>query len=523
MLHARSFFAAATGPDGHIYAISGNSPEVNTSVEAYVPQQNRWVRGPAVPTNHAFGGAARGPDGRLYVIGGSNGDEGEPEVDAYDIRTRRWTHVTDLPTPRGWLAVAAGPDGRIYALGGMGGTPGSWTDLATVEAYNVWTKQWVRLADLPSARQDLAAASGADGRIYAVGGTPYGVGDSPGPSSADVDAYDPHTNRWQVVSPLATARQDLAAARGADGRIYALGGYGPIAPGASGPDVVLATVEAYGPVIHLLPPRAAAGSTTALTGTNFAARATVRVTWGSAPGRQLLGTGQTDAAGNLLHPITIVVPRDTGAGPYTITAEDDRSRYPVMATWTPTARLPTPAAPVPAACRGARYFPQTHHTMGGAFLAFYQRYGGLDTFGYPRTEPFTETGHLKQYTDRFLLELEGGQVRTAPLGRLLTAGRTFAPVAAFLSTPDRMYFASTRHGLSGRFLAFWRSHHGAAPLGAPFAEPTHETNGDGSGRVYLVQWFENGRLEYHPELTGTRYVVQIGLSGKQALQRRCWL
>jgi hypothetical protein len=57
-------------------------------------------------------------------------------------------------------------------------------------------------------------------------------------------------------------------------------------------------------------------------------------------------------------------------------------------------------------------------------------------------------------------------------------------------------------------------------LGAPIAEPDQEANGDGTGRTYQVQWFANGRLEYHPELAGTRYQVQLGLCGKQALQQR---
>ncbi len=39
------------------------------------------------------------------------------------------------------------------------------------------------------------------------------------------------------------------------------------------------------------------------------------------------------------------------------------------------------------------------HNLSGAFLAVWRRYGGLDTFGYPRTEPFTESGDLAQYTD----------------------------------------------------------------------------------------------------------------------------
>jgi len=185
--------------------------------------------------------------------------------------------------------------------------------------------------------------------------------------------------------------------------------------------------------------------------------------------------------------------------------------------------LPTPANPIRAACCGGRFFAQTGHRLSGAFLAYYQRYGGLDTFGYPRTEPFTDTGHLQQYTDSALLQMVGAQVRPAPLGRLLTQGRAFPPLASFPSTPTRQYFPAMRHSLSGAFLAYWRGHHGATLLGAPLAKPTREQNGDGSGRTYLVQWCENGRLEAHPEQKEARYQVQVGLVGKQDLQRRGWL
>jgi hypothetical protein len=128
-----------------------------------------------------------------------------------------------------------------------------------------------------------------------------------------------------------------------------------------------------------------------------------------------------------------------------------------------------------------------------------------------------------QFTDRFELERVGIHIVTAPLGRLLTAGRSFPRLAPFPATSSRLYFSSTGHSLSGPFLSFWRSHHGSVLLGAPIAELDREMNGDGTGRTYLVQWFANGRLDYHPELAGTRYVVEIGLCGKQDLQARGWL
>ncbi|HWE60532.1 MAG TPA: PQQ-binding-like beta-propeller repeat protein [Chloroflexota bacterium] len=197
-------------------------------------------------------------------------------------------------------------------------------------------------------------------------------------------------------------------------------------------------------------------------------------------------------------------------------------RYQAGATYTtPAVQTPAdPAAPGPA---GARYFAQTGHNLGGAFLTFWQRYGGLAIFGYPLTEPFTERGQQVQYMQRFALTLANGAVVTAPLGRVLTAGRHFAPVTPFRSTATRLYFASTGHSLSGRFLTFWRDHHGAGLLGAPISEVIVEGNGDGSGRRYPLQWFERGRLEYHPELAGTSYAVELGLLGKQELQARDWL
>ncbi len=114
-------------------------------------------------------------------------------------------------------------------------------------------------------------------------------------------------------------------------------------------------------------------------------------------------------------------------------------------------------------------------------------------------------------------------MRPSALGRLLTQGRTFPAIAPFPSTPTRQYVPATRHSLSGAFLTYWRAHHGATLLGAPIAEPTREGNGDGSGRTYLVQWCENGRLEAHPEQQDARYQVQLGLVGKQALRQRGWL
>jgi hypothetical protein len=50
------------------------------------------------------------------------------------------------------------------------------------------------------------------------------------------------------------------------------------------------------------------------------------------------------------------------------------------------------------------YFPETNHTLSGAFLSYWQRHGGLALFGYPISEPIQEGGVTAQYFERNRLE-----------------------------------------------------------------------------------------------------------------------
>jgi len=518
----RYSFGLVTGQGGCLFALGGTTGKQNVgSVEAYLPATGRWVEmattGAPPPGLIAIAGLA----GTIYTLEDSTG------IQRYTPTTKTWTQVTTLLTRRSEFAAVLGPNKRLYIMGGQPDASPIYSPVPLVEAYDLQTRGWTRLAPLLTPRSDGAAVSAPDGRLYAVGGWQTEF-----EATAAVEAYDLRTRRWSAVASLHARRTYLQAVRGPDGRLYALGGLNDNGAGVRGAiaptSAYLATVEAYGPLLHLTPSSVPVGGTAALTGTNFAASATVTVTWGSAPGGTVLATGQTDRAGTLPYPLRFPIPAGTRPGHYVVTAIDNRSRYPVTAPLTvgvpaSTSPRPTLADPVRAACCGGRFFPQTGHSLSGPFLAYYQKYGGLDTFGYPRTEPFTDTGHVEQYTDRFLLEQTSSGVRPAPLGRLLTQGRAFPPLAAFPSTPTRQYVPATGHSLSGAFLAYWRAHHGATLLGAPIAEPTHEQNGDGSRRTYLVQWCENGRLEMHPEQTDTRYQVQLGLVGKQALRQRGWL
>ena len=130
-----------------------------------------------------------------------------------------------------------------------------------------------------------------------------------------------------------------------------------------------------------------------------------------------------------------------------------------------------PVSPPPPGATGVRYFPATHHSLAGPFLTFWQSHGGLDLLGFPLSQPFNEHGQIVQYTERARLVLAGGTVTLSPLGRLLTAGRAFVPVAPVPQSATRLYFPSTGHSLTGIFLTYWQQHQGSLLFGPPISQP----------------------------------------------------
>jgi len=228
------------------------------------------------------------------------------------------------------------------------------------------------------------------------------------------------------------------------------------------------------------------------------------------PGTILAGT-----TGSTLYRST-----DQGANWYSVDSSSFSSAPVLCLAISVRAISPTdPVNPPAGGLRGVHYFVQTGHTVRGTFYAFYQRYGDLKVFGLPLTEAYSDHGQVVQYFERARLALTASGVRESPLGSLLTAGRAFPITPPFRPTATRLFFSSPPHSLSGHYLQFWLRHHGQLLFGAPISEPLPEQNGDGTGRTYQVQYFQNARLEYHPELAGTDNEVQLGLLGRQYLRK----
>ena len=256
----------------------------------------------AMPTPRSSCAAAAAANGLIYVMGGDSSSGVTGVLEAYDPSVGKWTTgLAAMPTPRDSFAATVGADGQIYAIGGSGGA---------VEAYNVTTGQWSTRSALPDEELSLSAANAADGRIYAIGGVPN-----------EINAYSTVTNRWTPVTPLSDSRTGVGAVVAPDGHLYAIGGTTNVE--LTGEPLV----QIYGPAVTVTPQQGAPGGSVTVSGSNFAADATVGVYFGSVTGSPV-ASGTTDRTGTLNASITLTVP-SLAAGAQTITVMDDRSQYPI--------------------------------------------------------------------------------------------------------------------------------------------------------------------------------------------------
>ena len=70
-----------------------------------------------------------------------------------------------------------------------------------------------------------------------------------------------------------------------------------------------------------------------------------------------------------------------------------------------------------------QYFPETGHVVSYAFLDYFREKGGLDVFGFPRSEFMYEEGYVVQYFQRVRMEwhpedLSGPRMRLTNLGEI---------------------------------------------------------------------------------------------------------
>jgi len=157
------------------------------------------------------------------------------------------------------------------------------------------------------------------------------------------------------------------------------------------------------------------------------------------------------------------------------------------------------------------------------FSAYYndlERFGKQCSIGRPISMGYNSEGVRYQWFERAVLKKMPAGVVDDPsweiqgelLGREVTTGIDFPTTPPLLSQPGNYNFGETGYTVSGEFLNFWTNCDGLHVLGYPISDPVYEVlTPNKDQKLYLVQYFERGRLEYHQE--DPIQPVQFGLLG----------
>jgi hypothetical protein len=146
-----------------------------------------------------------------------------------------------------------------------------------------------------------------------------------------------------------------------------------------------------------------------------------------------------------------------------------------------------------------RCFSATGHTISGNFLRYFDAMGGVESLGYPITEPLEQEERQVQYFEYARLEDHpdnpgGAVVKLSMLGERL--GRRQPPLSPSRVPPaserSTRYYRQMGHAVGGDFLRYFDEQGALARLGFPIAEPLIASG-------VLVQDFQRARLFWHPD------------------------
>lgn len=150
------------------------------------------------------------------------------------------------------------------------------------------------------------------------------------------------------------------------------------------------------------------------------------------------------------------------------------------------------------------YFPETGHSVRAPFLDFFTHHGGTAFFGYPLTEPYSDsTGATVQVFQRVQLCLTPHGVELAPIGTALWLSEPSTPRDG--APEGSRYISRTGHAIATELLSFYDERGGEAFFGTPIGEARAENGA-------LVQDFERARLilnaqgEYELGLLGSAFI-----------------
>jgi N-acetylneuraminic acid mutarotase len=184
---------------------------------------------PSLPDPRAAHSVSCCADGRVVVCGGYNHGGADPMFHLASTalrwlpRTGAWSALPGLPAGRGAAASVGLRDGRTMLIGGMTAGGRTCRPLASVVVLAADDSGWSDLPPLTGVRFYTAAALLPDGKVLVAGGMSGAAFDT---VLDTAELWDPATQKWTALPPMAHKRTAPAACVLPSGRVAILGGRG---------------------------------------------------------------------------------------------------------------------------------------------------------------------------------------------------------------------------------------------------------------------------------------------------------
>ena len=208
---------AAVALNGLVYAIGGGTFTGTplATVEAYDPVSNKWSTKAPMPTP-VDSMSATVDNGLIYVVGGLVDGNGTPfnGVETYNPATNMWTSVAPLTVAKAFSFIGTVGSEIVAAAGFVGNGPTA-ENVVYDPTSNTWTTKH------PALLQRYAGCTGSiGGSLYAAAGLKF----SPFRSATnELDAYDVATDSWTKLAHMPSAMIGPASAT-VNGQLYCIGG-----------------------------------------------------------------------------------------------------------------------------------------------------------------------------------------------------------------------------------------------------------------------------------------------------------
>jgi hypothetical protein len=195
------------------YNFGGADPmhHLGSTALQWLPATGAWSALPDLPAGRTYAASVGLPDGRTMLIGGfSNEGQALTSVVMLAADGSGWSDLTVPPllAVRGSPAAALLPDGKVLVAGGQSHfRPGDGFDSAlnTAELWDPATQKWTALPPM-ACKRSCAAACVLSGRVAVVGGF-----DPDGMICHDREVFDPVKCEWAPLGAEMASISDISA------------------------------------------------------------------------------------------------------------------------------------------------------------------------------------------------------------------------------------------------------------------------------------------------------------------------